>query len=102
MASRLELQSKLEDILGSENVYFQPSESLKLKYPCIVYDLENTDVQRADNKAYMTMNRYHIKHIFKALSNEKKDDLLNNFMMIEHNNRMKAEGLYNDDFTLYF
>ncbi|MGM9968898.1 MAG: hypothetical protein ACI35S_00710 [Anaeroplasma sp.] len=37
MDSRLTLQSKLEEILGSKNVYFQPPESLKINYPAIVY-----------------------------------------------------------------
>lgn len=37
--SREELQSMLEEFLGSANVYWQPPESIKLKYPAIVYDL---------------------------------------------------------------
>ena len=41
MASRLNLQDKLEEVLGSKQVYFQPPESLKLKYPCIVYSRSN-------------------------------------------------------------
>ena len=38
MDRRLELQSELEKILGSRNVYYQPLPSLKLQYPCIVYE----------------------------------------------------------------
>ena len=37
MHTRLELQEKLEDILGSRNVYFQPPENLKIQYPAIIY-----------------------------------------------------------------
>ena len=32
MASRLELQSKFEELLGSRNVYYQPPESIKMSY----------------------------------------------------------------------
>lgn len=37
MASRLDLQTFLEELLESKNVYFQPPESVKMKYPAIVY-----------------------------------------------------------------
>jgi hypothetical protein len=102
MASRLKLQEELEKILGSNNVYFQPPASVKLKYPCIIYNLDTTFIRRADNKMFMSYNRYHVKHIFKSLEKEKKDTLLSHFMMITHDNRIVADGLYNDDFTLYY
>lgn len=102
MASRLKLQEELEEILGSKNVYFQPPASVKLKYPCIIYEIDTTDTRHADNKAFILTNRYHVKHLFKSLEKEKKDALLLHFMMISHNNRMVVDGLYNDDFTLYY
>ena len=37
MATRLQLQAQLEEMLGSRNVYYQPPESVKLEYPAIVY-----------------------------------------------------------------
>ena len=102
MDKRLELQYKLEELLGSENVYFQPPETIKLKYPCIIYSLDPTYTAHADNRNYITTNRYHIKHIYKKLSNTLKDEFLNEFMMISHDNAMIADSMYNDDFTLYF
>ena len=102
MSTRLELQEKLETLLGSENVYFQPPESIKLKYPCIVYSLDPVYTENADNKKYIVINRYHIKHIYKKLSGCLRNELLNSFMMISHDNTLIAEGMYNDDFTLYF
>ena len=53
MGSRIDLQSKLEDILGSRNVYFQPPENLKIKYPAIIYSLNNINLRFADNMPYM-------------------------------------------------
>ena len=43
MRNRLDLQKIFEDILGSKNVYFQPPESLKMKYPAIRYSLDDID-----------------------------------------------------------
>lgn len=102
MGSRLQLQGEFEEILGSTNVYYQPPASVKLKYPCIIYELDPTYIRRADNRLYISMNRYHVKHLFKSLENEKKDVLINHFRMMTHDNRMTADGLYNDDFTLYY
>lgn len=49
---RIELQNLLENILGSKNVYFQPPESIKLKYPCVVYELSNIYTDIADDIKY--------------------------------------------------
>lgn len=102
MASRLLLQEKLEEILGSDHVYYQPPETIKLRYPCIVYSLDPTYTAKADNKNYIIINRYHIKHIYKRLPESLKDTLLSKFMTITHDGRVIADSMYNDDFTLYF
>ena len=102
MASRQQLHTELARILGSSNVYFQPPSSASLKYPCIIFELSRTDVARADNKNYIKTNEYHVKHIYKSLTNELKDELLANFMMMSHDNRMIVDGMYNDDFTLFY
>lgn len=60
MRNRLTLQEKLENILGTRNVYFQPPESLRISYPCIIYELETVDGDRADDMLYYGMKRYKI------------------------------------------
>lgn len=60
MASRLQLQSVLEDILGSKNVYFQPPSTVRLQYPCIIYQLDDLPTQHANNKPYMLTHTYTI------------------------------------------
>lgn len=58
MGQRVDLHRIFETILGSKNVYFQPPESVKLKYPCIIYELSKLPVQHADDKAYLTGRGY--------------------------------------------
>ena len=53
MGSRLELQAKLEEALGSKNVYYQPPESLKLTYPAIIYSMSGMSRKHADDQEYM-------------------------------------------------
>ena len=58
MGKRLELQSILEIVLNSRNVYFQPPETIKLNYPCIIYNRSTDDTKFANNKKYLNKSRY--------------------------------------------
>lgn len=62
---RLDLHEVLCDILGSRNVYFQPPPSLKMKYDCIVYKLDDVDVIHADDTGYIKNRRYSVTYISK-------------------------------------
>ncbi len=65
MGTRLELQTLLETLLGSRNVYFQPPPADKMKYPCIVYNLDNMDSKFANNYPYKVEKRYSLTVIDK-------------------------------------
>lgn len=60
MDRRLKLHQMLVDILGSDHVYFQPPESVRLVYPCIIYQYETADTQFADDSPYVFVKRYQI------------------------------------------
>ena len=55
MASRLQLHQELID-LGLENVYFQPPENVKLKFPALVYKFTKFETEHADNTPYAMNN----------------------------------------------
>ena len=58
--SRRKLHELLVEILGSRNVYFQPPESKKLTYPCIVYERSNIQNTDANNDVYLQNYTYQI------------------------------------------
>ena len=60
MDRRPELHRKLESLLGSRNVYFQPPESVKLVYPCIIYTLGRIDIFHADDFGYASKRAYDV------------------------------------------
>jgi len=60
MGQRLELQTILETLLGTRNVYFQPPQSFKMAYPCIVYRRDDLRSRFADNSLYNFDIRYQI------------------------------------------
>lgn len=63
MGQRLQLQTILETILGTRNVYFQPGENVTLKYPAIVYHRDYAVTEFGDNNPYTHKIRYMITHI---------------------------------------
>ena len=51
MANRIDLQSLLEELLGSKNVYYQPPESVKMQYDAIRYSKKQIAVSHANDGA---------------------------------------------------
>lgn len=60
MGTRLELQTLLEGILGSDNVYFQPPSSKSMDYPCIRYELSDVRTKFANNIPYSHKKQYQL------------------------------------------
>lgn len=60
LEKRLELQSILEELLGSRNVYFQPPESKEINYPAIVYSRANIRNRFANDHVYMQSCSYQV------------------------------------------
>lgn len=60
---RYKLQKVLEAICP--DVYFQPPETTRLIYPCILYNWDFSDVMFADNVQYVSTRRYSVTVIDK-------------------------------------
>lgn len=93
MESRLNLHNELCALLGSNNVYFQPPASIRLVYPCIIYNLSDIYVQRADNKAYQTESLYEVTYIDKNPDNTLKDRILDVFPKCRFNRHFTNDNL---------
>lgn len=52
-----------KSILGNENVYFQPPESARIQYPCIIFNLNGMKTFRADNNLYGVKKGYIVTYI---------------------------------------
>lgn len=101
MASRLDLQTKLETILGSRNVYFQPPESIKIRYPAIVYYLANIAIDAADDTSYNQYNQYVMQYISDDPDNTVVSQLLQ-LPYCRFERRFVADNLYHDNLRIYF
>lgn len=102
MAKRIELQAILEEILGSRNVYFQPPETVRMKYDAIRYELGGKDIKRADNRLYLSTNQYDGVVITTDPDTSIPDKLLSYFEMCSFGRPYTADNLNHYPFTLYF
>lgn len=101
MNNRLKLQSKLEDMLGSRNVYYQPPENVNMKYPAIVYNKTRMTKKSADNSGYSLFNQYLITVIDKKPDNNVIEKLLE-LPYCSFDRSYKSDGLYHDVLSIYF
>ena len=101
MASRLKLQSILEEFLESKNVYFQPPESKKMEYPAIKYSMDDIDKRSADDTAYMLTKKYELIVISKKPDHPVINKLLQ-LPMCSYNRHYTADNLNHDVLTLYY
>lgn len=99
MGSRLTLHNQLLTI--ADHVYFQPPESLKLVYPCIVYSLSDVQEKHADDTTYKMSRGYDVKYISSDPDNTVIDQLIA-WPHCRFERRVTADNLYNDCFKLYF
>ena len=100
MASRLQLQSKLEELLGNENVYFQPPKSKEMKYPAIRYSKKTIESRYANNRAYSLLDCYEIIVIDPRPNNPVINEILQ-LPYSRFDRHYTAENLNHDVITLY-
>lgn len=101
MASRLDLQNKLVELLGSGNVYYQPPENLTMAYPAIKYSKSGIDTKKADNSNYLKAKRYEII----VISKRPDDPVIDKILELEtcrFDRHYISDNLHHDVLTLYY
>lgn len=101
MANRLDLQSKMEELLGNKNVYYDPPESIKMSYPAIKYTKSDIVTTSADDGKYSISCRYDITHISKKPDSEVINKLLA-LPYCSYDRHYVANNLHHDTLTIYW
>lgn len=101
MAQRLELQALLRDILGAENVYFQPPETIVMQYPCIVYRRDSASTIHADDRPYNQRYRYQVMVIDQNPDSDIPDKVAA-LPMCRYDRFYTVNNLNHDVFKLFF
>lgn len=101
MNHRYELHEFLCELLGSRNVYFQPPENTRLKYPCIVYERSDIRNRNAENNVYRQTFHYMITVIDSDPDSEIVISL-SQHPKIRFNRHFVVDGLNHDVFSIYY
>ena len=96
------LQTELESLLGSRNVYFQPPESLKLQYPCYIYKYERPDSLRADDMHYRLYDRYQVTYVTKNPVDPLINETMYRFQHCVQDTSFTKDNLNHYIFTIYY
>lgn len=102
MATRLELQNKLEELLGSRNVYYQPPERNVMQYPCIKFSKSKIRSRFANDATYSLLRCYELIVIDPKPDNPVIDRLLTELPYCSFDRHYKADNLNHDVLTLYY
>lgn len=100
MENRPYLQAKFEEILGSRNVYFQPPESVKIKYPAIIYSRETLQNNFANNGVYLQIPCYKVT-VIDPDPDSAIVSKISKLVGIRFDRHYTADGLNHDVFTLF-
>lgn len=101
MASRLNLQSDLEAILGSKNVYYQPPASVQMKYPAIVYSRKKIENVHANNSVYLQRLSYEVTVIDRKPDSECSVKV-SRLPLCTFDRHFTSDNLHHDVYTLYY
>jgi hypothetical protein len=97
--TRLDLQQYLVTL--TSNVYFQPPENVKLKYPCIVYSRTRIDGTFANNDVYKLDHGYRLIYITRD-PDDPLIDVLAKLQTCRFQREFVSDSLYHDEYIIYW
>ncbi len=107
MGQRKSLHNILVEIMeewfddADSRVYFQPPETIRLIYPCIIYERDTADTQFADNAPYIYTNRYEVTVIDRDPDSEIPSRIAMLPMTI-NDRHFTSDNLHHDVFKIYY
>lgn len=89
------LQSFMDDD-KQEQVYFNPPENLRMKYPCIVYHTRSLDHDHADNQPYFIYDVYDVIVIYRTMDDAHIAKDMANSPGFEYDRFYNSDNLHHD------
>lgn len=101
MLSRLEVHEILKQTTGINNIYFQPPENIKIKYPAIIYSLTDINKRFANDDVYNMYKYYQVI----IIDNNPDSELIDKIASIKESKYIRsyvANNLNHTIFEIYF
>jgi hypothetical protein len=98
---RKELHKILKGILGSNQVYYNPPESIKMTYPAIRYSLEDIENVPADNLVYFQNIPYNVLLLDMEVDSDRMK-AISKLPMCRLDRHYISDGIHHYSFNLYY
>lgn len=99
--NREELHDLLVELLGNNHVYYDPPETVKMKYPAIVYHKNHIVNRYAGGTIYNKNYTYTVTLIDENPDSEIIDKILE-LPFCKHNQNFTTDGMHHDVFTIKY
>lgn len=101
---RLQLQLELENLMADRGpVFFEPDRNVRLRYPCIVYNLNNVDFTYTNDLTYIGRRQYDLIIIDRDPDSDIPKLLEEHgFHMLSFDRAYIAENLHHFVYKLYY
>lgn len=100
MGTRQELHNQLLTL--APHAYHQPPATVRMEYPCFVYNLSDVRTRYADNLAYKHAKAYMLTYISKTSNDAIIDSTMEAFQYCRFNRTYTADNLYHYVFELFY
>ena len=95
------LRSIVKQRCGSENVYYQPPANLRMKYPCICYELAKIRNRDADNSVYGQTFHYSVT-VIDTKPDSEMTAAVSLLAKASHDRQFISDNLYHDVFNVWY
>lgn len=101
MGRRLNLHEELCLLLGTRNVYFNPPESVRMKYDAIRYTRKSIENRHANDSVYHQRDCYEVTAIYQDPDSNLPREI-SKLPLCRFDRHYVADNLCHDVFTLYY
>lgn len=86
---------------GEENVYYQPPANLRMKYPCIRYELDKIRNRDANNRVYRQTVHYTVT-VIDTKPDSEMTAAMSLLEKVSHDRHFVSDNLYHDVFSVWY
>lgn len=91
---------KLKHVVGVPNVYYEPPENFKMKYPCVRFQRKRFETSPADNRNYIINESVEAVLIYRTPDSPLPRRMLE-IPQCAHDRHYTADNLSHDVYTIY-
>lgn len=103
MGTRKDLDKELKRISGYDHIYYQPDLNVRLKYPCIIYQLVAPYVLHANDEVYQYRRHYNVTVIHSDPDDTTAEKLVMRLRHCSHSGpRFINDNLYHEPLTIFY